>query len=62
MSKILELLQSRKFWTALATIIGLVGSGFTGMQPWTHVIAEVVAVVFAWITGQARVDAAKASG
>ena len=59
MGKILELITSRKFLAALGTILGLVGTGMQELQPWSHVIAEIVAVIMAWITGQSRVDAAK---
>ena len=58
MSKILELFKSRKFMAALGTILALIGTGLQEIQPWSHVIAEIVAVVMAWITGQSRVDAA----
>ena len=62
MGKIAELFRSRKFWTALGAIVGLLGTGFTGVQPWPYVIAEIVGVVVTWINSQSRVDAAVRRG
>ena len=59
MTKVLELLKSRKFWAAVGSIVGLIVTGIQGIQPWTFVAVEVVGIVMAWITGQSLVDAAK---
>lgn len=55
--KIKERLTSTKFLTMIATIIGLVVSALEGLQSWSWALAEIAGVVFAWIQGQARVDA-----
>jgi len=62
MSKITELLTSRKFWAALAAAALAVWGFFTGEVTSEVALGAIIVVVGFWQQSQSRVDAAQRRG
>lgn len=59
MTKILELVQSRKFWAMFASV-AVAGQGYSaGVLPPREALAAAIAAVLVWVNAQSRVDAAR---
>ena len=59
MSKWLELINSRKFWLAVLTLVGVLVQHFWGWNLNAETLFAAISPILALIIGQAHVDATK---
>ena len=62
MSKITELIKSRKFWGAVTAAVLAVWGFFEGKVTAEFMIAAIIVVIGFWQNAQSRVDASKPAG